>query len=198
MATLTGHSFFDEALLIKGLHNGDKAAFEAIFHHFKKPLKAFALQELRSESLADDALQEIFVKLWVKRSSINLEQSLRGFLFTCMKNHILNTIRSKKNEILKNSRFASEQSHTSNGTEHDVRSAELENGITELIQKLPELKRKILHLNIYSGWSKEQIAQELNISPTTVKIYLSQSTRQLRSLIEDQRTYVLLLLACSF
>jgi len=198
MATLTGHSFFDEALLIKGLQNDDKAAFEAIFHRFKKPLKAFALQELRSESLADDALQEIFVKLWVKRKSIDQEQSLRGFLFTCMKNHILNAIRSKKNEILKNSRFASEHSHTSNCTEHDVRSAELENGITELIQKLPELKRKILHLNIYSGWSKEQIAQELNISPTTVKIYLSQSSRQLRSLIEDQRTYVLLLLACSF
>lgn len=186
-------AFSLEVSLVKKLQEGNTSAFEEIYFRYRKPLLAFALKELKGEALANDAVQEIFCKLWVKRSSLDPSQPIKGFLFTCLKNHILNVIRTQKNEVLKNYRFASQQQSSINGTEQEVMSRELQTDMHKLMSQLPELKREILSLNIYKGLSKEQIAEELNISTNTVKIYLSQSSRQLRTFIEEHGLHVLIL-----
>lgn len=182
-----------EASLIKRLREGNASAFEELYFRYRKPLLAFALQELKGEDLAKDAVQEIFAKLWLKRESLDESQSVKGYLFTCLKNHILNVIRTQRNEVLKNYRFASQQQSSIRSTEQEVMSNEIQSGISQLLDQLPELKRKILSLNIYKGLSKEQIAEELDISTNTVKIYLSQSSRQLRALIKEHGLHVLIL-----
>lgn len=186
-------AFSLEVNLVRRLQQGNTSAFEELYFRYHKPLLAFALKELKGEELASDAVQEVFCKLWLKRKSLDATQSIKGFLFTCLKNHILNVIRTQRNEVLKNYHFASQQQSSINGTEHEVIGRELQTDINHLLSQLPELKRKILSLNIYRGLSKEQIAQELNISTNTVKIYLSQSSRQLRALIEEYGLHVLIL-----
>lgn len=178
--------------LITHLQKGDHSAFEEVFHTYCLPLKAFAFQELKSEALAEDAVQEIFCKLWLNRKTLNPNLSLKGFLFTCLKNHILNLVRTHKNEILKNYRFAYRQQHSSNSTEEEVMNREIQRDIHQFISHLPELKRTILQLSLYQGLSHEQIAQHLRVSVNTVKIYLSQSSRQLRRLIGMHGIKVLL------
>ncbi|WPP50421.1 RNA polymerase sigma factor [Catalinimonas niigatensis] len=187
-----------EVSLVKRLRKGDTSAFEELYFRYRKSLLAFAFKELKGEELASDAVQEVFCKLWIKRKELDANQSIKGFLFTCLKNHILNVIRSQKNEVLKNYRFASQQQRSINGTEQEVMSRELQTDINHLLSQLPELKREILSLNIYKGLSKEQIAEELNISTNTVKIYLSQSSRQLRTFIEEHGLHVLILCYLSF
>jgi RNA polymerase sigma-70 factor (family 1) len=187
-----------EVSLVKKLRKGNTTAFEELYFKYRKPLLAFALKELKGEALANDAVQETFCKLWLKRESLNASQSIKGFLFTCLKNHILNVIRTQKNEVLKNYHFASQQQISIRATEQEVMSNEIQNGISQLLDQLPELKRKVLSLNIYKGLSKEQIADELNISTNTVKIYLSQSSRQLRTLIEEHGLHGLILLYLTY
>jgi RNA polymerase sigma-70 factor (ECF subfamily) len=166
---------------ITALKGGDHAAFEAIFHMYCSSLKSFALKELKSQELAEDAVQEVFTRLWLHRENLDDRLSLRGFLFTCLKNYILNAVRTRNNEILKNFRFASSQLNSTSATEHVVLENEIQKGIDEMVDQLPELRRKIITLSLYQGMSNEQIANELNLSLNTVKMYLSQSSRQLKN-----------------
>ncbi|MEK6480270.1 sigma-70 family RNA polymerase sigma factor [Catalinimonas sp. 4WD22] len=184
MKEKTKQDIFDNFSLVKRLQKGEKSAFEEVFYNFCAPLKAFALQELKSEALAEDAVQEVFCKLWIKRESLEPMLSLRGFLFTCLKNHILNLIRTHKNEILKNYKFAHAQPQAFNSTEDTVISEEIQSRINQEVSQLSPVKKTILELSIYKGLSNEQIAHELDVSINTVKMYLSQSSRKLRKLID--------------
>ncbi len=174
---------YNDYRLMTDLREGNHSAFEKIFYTYCTPLKAFAFRQLKSEALAEDAVQEIFSKLWLHRNKLDTGLSLRGFLFTCLKNHILNVVRTRKNEILKNYRFAYHQQDSTNGTEQEVVCSEIQSDIAQFVSHLPELKKNILKLSLYEGLSQEQIARQLNLSGNTVKMYLSQSSRQLRHLI---------------
>lgn len=182
MAAL-GQESLDDQQLASRLQEGDSSAFEVLFHRYQSSMLSFALRELKSEALAEDAVQEVFCKLWLTRAKLNISLPLKGFLFVCLKNRVLNVVRTRKNEIAKNYRFAYDQPKTSNTTEMQTAGNEIDREVHQLINRLPELKRNILTLSIYKGLSNEQIAEKLDVSTTTVKIYLSQSSRQLRQLI---------------
>ena len=184
----------NEPQLILRLQQSDVKAFEAIFHYYYAPLKSFALQELKSNALAEDAVQDILCALWLKRKTLQSHLSLRGYLFTCLKNYILNLIRTKSREIIKHQRHFLQQQAPINATEFAVISKEIEQDIHLLIEKLPEIKRQILQMSIYQGLSNQQIAEKLNLSIHTVKVYLSESSRSLRKLLSSQSGYVFLLL----
>ncbi|MFP4094433.1 MAG: RNA polymerase sigma factor [Cyclobacteriaceae bacterium] len=85
----------DHKELVARLKGGNHAAFKSIFFMYNQSLRTFAIKELKSEELAEDAVQEVFVKLWLNRENLDPDLSLKGFLFTCLKNHILNAIRTK-------------------------------------------------------------------------------------------------------
>ncbi|MEM6842235.1 MAG: RNA polymerase sigma-70 factor [Bacteroidota bacterium] len=184
----------DEQNLMVRITESDSVAFEQVFRKLYFPLKAFAFRELRSDALAEDAVQEVFCTLWVKRHKLQPHRSLSGFLFTCLKNHVLNAVRTKQREILKNQHHYQQQPTVSNPTEHQVISDEIQQDIRHLIDELPEVKRKILTLSLYQGLNNEQIAQQLHLSVHTVKIYLSESSRQIRQLISPSEPGLLLVL----
>jgi len=183
---------------VQRLKAGDQKAFENIFFQYHKMLRAFAFAELKSEDMAEDAVQEVFCKLWIKRASLNEDLSPRSYLFTCMKNHLLNLFRTQQNEIKKNYQFAYRQTFSHHTTEQQVLSQEINQRVTDFLQHLPALKRKILELSLYQGWSNSHIARKLQLSSNTVKMYLSQSTRQLRKVIETESLKAILIVAAFF
>jgi len=176
----------DESVLIEKLKEGDKGAFEEIYFRYRKKLRAFACFELKDENLAEDAVHEIFLKLWLKRETLDSNLSVKGFLFTCLKNHILNAVRTKKNEILKHIRISRRSSNNSNVTENTFLTSEYQALIQSSVNALPEKKQAIFELSVYKGWPNEKIAEELKIPLNTVKMYLSQSTRQIKALIKEK------------
>jgi len=176
----------DDSVLVGKLKAGDKGAFEEIYFRYRKQLRAFACFELKDENLADDAVHEIFLKLWLKRETLDNKLSVKGFLFTCLKNHILNAVRTKKNEILKHIRIAHRTNNAANATENALLTSEYEILIQSSVNALPEKKQAIFELSVYKGWPNEKIAEELKIPLNTVKMYLSQSTRQIKSLIKEK------------
>ncbi len=178
-----GSESLDDQQLVSRLQKGDSSAFEGLFHRYQSSMLSFARRELKSEALAEDAVQEVFCKLWLSRAKLDVSLPLKGFLFVCLKNRILNVVRTRKNEIAKNYQFAYDQPKTTNITELQIAGNEIDREVLQLINHLPELKRNILTFSIYKGLSNEQIAEKLDVSTTTVKIYLSQSSRQLRQLI---------------
>lgn len=176
------------------LKKGDRQAFEAIYSEYSKPLFCLALRYLKSKNLAEDALQDVFLKLWYSRETLNENLSLRGFLFTTMKHHLLNAIRSHKNEILKNMALAQRQDLITNDTENLVNFAQSQELIQKGISTLSAKKREILELRLYEGLSHREIAAKLNLSEHTVRSQISQSTKLLRSILGK----VICLILCFF
>ncbi|HDO06342.1 MAG TPA: sigma-70 family RNA polymerase sigma factor, partial [Bacteroidetes bacterium] len=84
----------DEKKLVKALKNGDKVAFEKIFRMYHKQLYYFCYSFLNQKEDAENITQDVFVKLWIKRATLDCEKSFSAFLFTMTKNRALNHIRT--------------------------------------------------------------------------------------------------------
>ncbi|MDF9797943.1 RNA polymerase sigma factor (sigma-70 family) [Catalinimonas alkaloidigena] len=78
----------DEKLLTHQLKQGNESAFEQIYHLYKRPLFSFALRFIKDKELAEDALQEVFIKLWNNSHGLDEKLSVKVFLFTCLKKTI--------------------------------------------------------------------------------------------------------------
>ncbi|MEA4978728.1 MAG: sigma-70 family RNA polymerase sigma factor, partial [Petrimonas sp.] len=84
------HALF---LLIK---KRDKEAFAVIYQKYHRYLYSLALKYLKDTQLAEDAVQHIFVKLWETTQNIEIEINLKNYLYTMIKNYILNQFRNNR------------------------------------------------------------------------------------------------------
>lgn len=166
--------------LTRMLKAGDESAFERIYHLYKAPLFHFAFRYLKDKSLAEDALQDVFVKLWKASAGLDEKLTVKGFLFTCMKHHVLNLIRSEQNRIKKAALYHAEKPLSSNNTQQSMALDESISLVEKGMQTLSEGKKKICRLSIIEGYSNQEIASLLNLSEHTVRSQLSQSNKLLR------------------
>lgn len=162
-------NLFDTEKLIHLLNEGNHLAFERIYQTYSNGLWDLALQYLKSPMLADDALQYVFMRLWENRQFVNPKQNIRNFLFTILKNYLINVLKSKENEVeryILATREAMEEAKSS-----AREKIELEQRIAMIyrfITQLPTQKKRICELKL-AGYSNENIADEMNVSVNTVK-----------------------------
>ena len=169
---------------IQRLKNGDRAVFHEIYLVYYQPLYALALRYLKKESLAEDAVQDIFLKMWEHREHVDAHLSFKGFLFTSMKNYLLNAIRKHKNEILKHATYTQNKEIAINNTENDIHYAQSQHWVEKGLNRLSTKKKEILTLSLYEGLSNQEIAHKLHLSEHTVRSQISQSNKLLRTYLE--------------
>lgn len=162
------------------LKAGDEAAFEDIFYRYYKHLLAIGIKFLKNPDLAEDAVQDIFLKLWDHRDSLNETYSIKNFLSISMKNHVLNVIRNHHQSIWEYLSVEIEElkgeETTGNTFQYQEYSAILEQGL----QHLTPQREKVFRLRVFSGLDNEQVARQLSVSVNTVKVQFSQATKFLK------------------
>ncbi len=172
------------AYYIQQLKQGDREVFGKVYEQYHKPLYYLAMRYLKKESLAEDALQDVFLQLWHYRAQLRDDLPLKGFLFTSMKHHLLNAVRKHKNEILKHTIYMQHQEIGVNDTENAVNYQLSQQLIQQGFNTLPAKKKEILALSFYEGLSNQEIAHKLHLSEHTVRSQLSQSNKLLRAFLE--------------
>ncbi len=187
-------SDINESDIVERLKQGNTEAFDFIFYKYSQSLIEFAKRELKADELVDDVVQDVFVKLWTSREKLNSEYSIRGFLFTCLKNRILNAVRTQKNIFLKHSRFVEVKEYYSAPADHEMILTDYKTVIHTFISKAPKSKRRVLDLSM-QGYNNIEISEQVNLSTNTVKMYLSELKRGIKSLVLDPRSVVILLTA---
>ena len=168
------------------IKKGDKEAFREVYYSYYKQLYAVAGKYLKDSQMAEDAVQEIFISLWLKRESLDPSKSLKNFLFTCLKNHVLNMIKSRKRRILTAYQASEEKPQSSNSTEDDFFYSEYKDIIKQGLEMLPDRRREIFELKTYQGLSNPQIAEDLSISINTVKNHYYHSNKFIRSYLREK------------
>ena len=168
----------------------DEPAFEKLFREYFTSLMAFSRRILGDEDDAKEVVHQVFIKLWERRSEIDLSTSLKSYLFTAVNNRSLNMIRDRR-------KFSSEEVPERVG-EWDVsaqlESMELEKQIREVIDSLPERCRVIFELNRYDGLKYAEIATQLDISVKTVENQISKALKILREQLAKYLTILLWLI----
>lgn len=169
----------DDELFLQFQH-GHTAAFEEIYSRFSPLLYSHAYRMLENEADAQDVVQEVFAALWTKGRSISLTVSLGAYLYVTTRNKVLNLIsqqRSYDHHLSHLKQFISEADTT---TLEQLSEKELAACIEQEIRHLPAKMREIFELSRKESLSHKEIAEQLQLSPETVKKQVSNAIRTLR------------------
>jgi len=183
----------DDKELVALLKSGDKRAYQLLFEKYASKIYHFSLSYLANEADSEELVQDVFLKLWEKRTALDETQNIKAYVFKIAINSIYDFIRRKNiknafNDFVKNRA----ETNTSNNTWETVVLNELQLLLDELISKMPEQRRKIFHLSKINGLTNDEIADKLNLSKRTVENQLYRAILFLKSNLKNQSLTLLL------
>lgn len=182
---MSAQPLYDEPVLLNRVSKGDVLAFRELFDHHRNKVFFIARQMLHSESAAEDAVQEIFLKLWLHNTKLAEVSNFTAYLNTVTRNHIYNTLRKKAGEekLLHTLLEQELQTPGSPETMNTVAFHELQELLKNAMQVLSPQQKKVFEKSRLEGLKQEQIAQEMGLSRETVKKYLADALDTLRRLL---------------
>lgn len=169
--------------LITSLINGDINAFKEIYHTYFKKVFHFIRRFLLSKEDAEEITQDVFLKLWEKRSVLDISKNISSYLFTIAQHKIIDKYRqyvAAESRIKKIISFRSKTINI-NSTEQLMDFYELSTIINQLVNELPFGRRTIFKLNREDGYTYKEIANLLKISEGTVEKQMSKALKTLRA-----------------
>lgn len=165
-------SVFDEKELVTRLREGDKVAFERLYAQYKTRLAGNFIKLLRDDELAKDAMQELSLKLWNARESIDVDQSFKAYLFRIAENLVFDYYKKMARDRAKETSLLSELEDWYSHIEEDLISKENISQVRAIIDKLPEKQRKAYVLHKMEGKSYKEIAEIMDIAPSTINKHI--------------------------
>lgn len=179
-----------ESQLVKDLKSGDVLAFNNLFGYYGRRLYHFSFRYLRSEPECEELVQEVFTKVWEKRSELNEDLSFRSYIFTIAFNIIRKHFRSRSQV---NTYFESQVLEDLNlETTQKIDFNSLKNRLDKVVSMLPLRRKEIFTKSRFEGLTIKEIASEMNISKKTVENQLTEALGFIRSRLKNEHIAVLL------
>lgn len=189
----------DEHTLLLRLIEGDENAFCELYAAYKNRLIYFAMRFLKSREYAEDVFQDAFVVVWQTRRFINPDTSFSSYLYTIVRNRILNQLRDLANQDKLREQIFSQAVDYTNETKDEILVNDLRQFITRALQQLTPRQREIFEMSREQQMSHREIAESLGISVNTVQESISTSLRTLRTYLKKNSIVgadLILLLIC--
>ena len=167
--------------LLARLKNADEEAFTQIFEMYVKKVYQFVLSYNKEKTEAEDITQNVFIKIWEKKLSINIDKSFEGFIFTIAYRLVIDYFRKNSVHFHRTTIIGlAEESIASQVNSDDLlKRHNLESLYEKALQSLTAKRKEIFLLSRHNGLSNKQIAEQLGISIKTVE---NQMTAALSSL----------------
>ncbi len=170
-------SDFDLVSLIK---TDDHVAYRELFFRYTGVLYTHAYVKLQDREEARDAVQEVFSTLWSKRDSLEFQSNVSGYLYSSVRNRVLNIL--SRNKIKSNyiTSLSDYRKSYSDETDHLTRTNQLQAIIDKEMKNMPEKMREVFSLSRNHQLSHREIAEKLGISENTVKNHVHGALKILR------------------
>ncbi|QGK77271.1 RNA polymerase sigma-70 factor [Flavobacterium sp. SLB02] len=176
------------------MKNGNEAAFEKVFKMYFRNLHTFAYTFMKDDVIAEEIVQNVFFKIWEKRDQLQIDDSLKAYLYRAVHNESLNHLKHLK---IKNSfqlQYSANMESSNQDASNQMIASELENDIYKAINELPQQCRTIFQMSRFEQLKYQQIADQLNISVKTVENQMGKALKVLRSKLVEYLPFFLSLL----
>jgi RNA polymerase sigma-70 factor (family 1) len=174
---------------IGDISRGDQEAFTLFFHAFRNRVYSFSFSFTRSAEVAEEITQDVFIKVWTNRESLNQIENIDAWLSTITRNLCFNYLKKLALE-----RNAKQQIKPQSISEQDVDQyllyKERRIQVSEAVDQLSPQQRLIFSLNRDQGLKNEEIARQLNLSPNTVKTHMVTALRKIRSFLQSHTAHL--------
>ena len=175
---------YDDKLLCLKIAEGDEQAFTELFHIYTPKLLPFVLKLTRNEHLAQEMIQETFLRLWVNRSELVNVNEPASWIFRIAANVSITWLRKQSNRDRLMKEVKVDESH--NTVFEILESKELSLIINNAVEALPERRKQIYKLSREEGYNHQQIAERLNLSSNTVANQIGISLKFIREFINKE------------
>ncbi len=174
---------FNEQDFVQGLRGNDPYAFKMLYEKYAPGLHAFSNRFNFSREEAEEIVQETFIRIWQNRHTLDPHKSFNTFLITIAKRLIYNQIRHGKyrDMYLKEVKAGFTES-----TAHPANEKELRQLLNKAMTELPDKCRQIFRKSRLEGFSNQQIADEMNISKSTVENQLNKALKKIRYYLKNK------------
>lgn len=187
----------NDKLLLQQLIAGNEQAFLTIFNTYKKEVYAYSLSILKSQTYAEEIVQEVFLKIWIKRNDLDVSLAFKPYIIVITKNMCLNFLKKAAYDNKMREEIFYQSQKSFNPIYDQIQNKELENLQKEALNLLPPRRRLIFEMSRNEGKSYKEISQELGISLNTVKSQINKALETLRIFLlkNSDISFTLLLLA---
>ena len=171
--------------LIESLKKGKLSAFDGLFNRYSQHLYRYCFSLLKNHEDAEEIVQEVFFRVWVKRFEISRQKSFASFLFSIAHNLTIDLFRKRSREKKFERKMLDTAERNDLNTLSMVEQQELINQVQLVINDLPAKRRKIYELSREKGMNNNEIAEKLQISTKTVENQITLALKQIREVIGD-------------
>lgn len=167
--------------LVKGIRNKERKAYMSLYDRYYADLVFFASCYIKDKDSAKDIVQDVFIKLYEKSGEININQSLKAYLFQSVKNRCINFLRSLK--VKDSHSVALMESHICANTLEYEDDSQLIRQMMDCIESLPSKKKEIILLRLTGKYKFREIAEMLGISENNAKVQIHNAILHLKKIL---------------
>ena len=185
---------YDDKELFLQIANGDEAAFEKIFHTYNAKLLPFVTSITKSREVAEEIMQEVFLKLWLQQSTLTTIDNPAAWLVRLSSNMALSYLQRQAIHSKAVNKLSHHSSPAASSIEADIDAKKIQQHIAAAISSLPEKRQQVYKLSREEGLNRKQIAEQLGLSESTVKNQLNAALKHIQEHIE--KNYAIYLPLC--
>ena len=181
--------------LLNTLRAGDITAFEMIFKTYYQPLCNYAYSFVQDREEAEEIVQSTFLSVWDKREDLAIHTGVKPYLYAMVRNASLNLLKHQK---IKQQHATTELAVAEKSVEsvtRTVMASELEDRISNALNKLPEQCRLVFKLSRFEELKYAEIAEHLNISIKTVENQMGKALKIMREQLKDYLPLLIVLMS---
>ena len=183
----------NEERYVAALKEGSREAFTMLYNLYADRLYSFALVQTKSKQMAEDVVQDTFLKLWNNRTNLNCYGNVQALVFTMARNLIIEAFRRQVANIDIEAYFKLHEALPSTASpEESLYFNETKEHLEQAKAKLSNKECKIYEMSREQDMPIKKIAQTLNLSPQTVKNYLTSTLKVFRSQLRREQLLWLL------
>lgn len=166
--------------LMDRLRRGDREAFGSIYRRYQANLYTLALRYLKNQADAEDAVQQLFVKLWTIREALYVTTNLRGYLYVMLKHSVLNYMRDHASALQHNYAIVQKGPTCDDDLYTYAERCHRTDLLNWAIGHLPLQQRQVAMMRC-EGYSNREIAQRMHLSVNTVNTHYRECVKSLKS-----------------
>lgn len=179
---------------LQRIASGDEAAFARVFNRYRNKIYSIGINLSKSVPVAEEIVQDVFLRIWVKRSSLEEIEHFESYLFIIVRNEVHQVLQRMARQRQHLLQAGNALDRAANDTEQTVFSREYFSLLQQAIARLSPQQRLVYQLIKEQGLKREEVASRLQLHPETVKTHLAQAVRNIRAFCHTHMELSILLL----